>query len=230
MINQKKYSAVIVAGGKGYRVGGELPKQFLLISGKPMLMHTINAFYLSNKETRIIVVLPKEFISLWQQLCSDHNFVINHRIVVGGETRFHSVKNGLNEVPPDDFVAIHDGARPFVSPELIQKCFNESYKNQCGVIPVIDEINSVRRLTDNGSEIIDRSQLKLVQTPQVFPAHLLKNAYELDYDSSYTDDASVAEKYRVNIKLIPGEYTNIKITTSLDIILAEQIYKYLSKR
>ncbi|MBF6597349.1 MAG: 2-C-methyl-D-erythritol 4-phosphate cytidylyltransferase [Fermentimonas sp.] len=230
MINQKKYSAVIVAGGKGYRAGGELPKQFLLISGKPMLMHTINAFYLSNKETRIIVVLPKEFISLWQQLCSDHNFVINHRIVVGGETRFHSVKNGLNEVPPDDFVAIHDGARPFVSPELIQKCFNESYKNQCGVIPVIDEINSVRRLTDNGSEIIDRSQLKLVQTPQVFPAHLLKNAYELDYDSSYTDDASVAEKYRVNIKLIPGEYTNIKITTSLDIILAEQIYKYLSKR
>ena len=230
MANEKKYSAVIVAGGKGYRVGGELPKQFLPISGKPMLMHTINAFYLFNKEMRIIVVLPEEFVSLWQQLCSDHNFVINHKIVVGGETRFHSVKNGLNEVATEEIVAIHDGARPFVSPELIQTCYNEAFDSQCGVIPVVDEVNSVRRLTNNGSEIIDRSQLKLVQTPQVFPAHLLKSAYELDYDSSYTDDASVAEKYGVDIKLVPGEYTNIKITTSLDIILAEQIDKYLSKR
>ena len=230
MANEKKYSAVIVAGGKGYRVGRELPQQFLPISGKPMLMHTINAFYLFNKEIHIVVVVPKEFVSLWQQLCSEHNFVINHRIVVGGETRFHSVKNGLKEVATEDIVAIHDGARPFVSPELILMCFNESFEGQYGVIPVIDEVNSVRRLTDNGSEIIDRSQLKLVQTPQVFPAHLLKSAYELDYDSSYTDDASVAEKYGVNIKLVPGEYTNIKITTSLDIILAEQIDKYLSKR
>ena len=230
MLNEKKYSAVIVAGGKGYRVGGELPKQFLPLGGKPMLMHTINAFYLFNKETRIIVVLPKEFVSLWQQLCSERHFKINHRIVVGGETRFHSVKNGLNEVSSEEIVAIHDGARPFVTPELIQKCYKEAVENQCGVIPVIDEVNSVRKLTDKGSEIIDRSQLKLVQTPQVFPAHLLKSAYELQYDSSYTDDASVAEKYGVNIKLIPGEYTNIKITTSLDIILAEQIVEYLSKR
>ena len=230
MINPKKYSAVIVAGGKGSRVGGELPKQFLPVGGKPILMHAIEAFYLFNKEMRIIVVLPEEFVSLWQQLCSEHHFIINYRIVVGGETRFYSVKNGLDEVAPEDFVAIHDGARPFATPQLIQMCYNESIENQCGVIPVIDEINSVRRLTDNGSEIVDRSQLKLVQTPQVFPAHLLKSAYELDYDSSYTDDASVAEKYGVNIKLIPGEHTNIKITTSLDIILAEQIEKYLSKR
>ena len=144
MINEKKYSAVIVAGGKGYRAGGELPKQFLPLGGKPMLMHTINAFYLFNKETRIIVVLPEEFVSLWQQLCSEHNFVINHRIVVGGETRFHSVKNGLNEVSTEEIVAIHDGARPFVSPELIKKCYEEAVENQCGVIPVIDEVNSVR--------------------------------------------------------------------------------------
>jgi 2-C-methyl-D-erythritol 4-phosphate cytidylyltransferase len=230
MINEKKYCAVIVAGGKGNRVGGEIPKQFLFIGGKPMLMHTIEAFYLFNKETRIVVVLPEEFVSLWQQLCSNHHFIINHRIVVGGETRFHSVKNGLNEVSPEGIVAIHDGARPFVSPQLIQMCYNESVENQCGVIPVIDEINSVRRLTSSGSEIIDRSQLKLVQTPQVFPAHLLKRAYELEYDSSYTDDASVAEKYGVNIKLIPGEYTNIKITTSLDIVIAEHINENLSKR
>ncbi len=131
MANEKKYSAVIVAGGKGYRVGGELPKQFLPIGGKPMLMHTLNAFYLFNKEMRIIVVLPEEFVSLWQQLCSEHNFVINHRIVVGGETRFHSVKNGLNEVSSEEIVAIHDGARPFVSPELIQTCYNYAFDNQC---------------------------------------------------------------------------------------------------
>lgn len=230
MTNQKKYSSVIVAGGKGYRVGSKLPKQFLHIAGKPMLMHTINAFYLFKKEMRIIIVLPEEFVSLWQQLCSEHNFRIKHTLVVGGETRFHSVKNGLNEVAQDEFVAIHDGARPFVSPNLIQMCFNESIENHCGVIPVVDEMNSVRRLTDKGSEIIDRSQLKLVQTPQVFPAHLLKNAYELDYNPLFTDDASVAEKYGVKIKLTSGEYTNIKITTPLDFILAKQIYKYLSKR
>ena len=230
MISNKKISAVIVAGGKGYRVGGELPKQFMSIGGKPMLMHTIQAFYSYNKDTRIIIVLPQEFVSLWQNLCDEHHFLINHSVVIGGETRFHSVKNGLDEVPTDDIVAIHDGARPFVSPQLIEMCFNESFENQCGVIPVVDEINSVRKLTDNGSEIIDRSKLKLVQTPQVFPAQLIKNAYEVDFDSSYTDDSSVAEKHGVNIKLVTGEYTNIKITTSYDILMAEFLVEYLSKR
>lgn len=226
----KKNSVVIVAGGKGNRVGGDIPKQFMPMGGKPMLMHTIKAFYSFNKDIKIILVLPDEFISLWQQLCSEYLFQIKHIVVVGGETRFHSVKNGLKEVSPEEMVAIHDGARPFVTPTLINKCYNESFDSGCGVIPVVDEVNSIRKITDGGSEIINRSELKLVQTPQVFPAHLLKSAYETEYSSSYTDDASVAEKSGINIKLIPGEYTNIKITTSLDIVIAECLVNYLSKR
>lgn len=229
MISKKK-SVVIVAGGKGNRVGADIPKQFMPMGGKPMLMHTIKAFYSFNKDIKIILVLPDEFISLWQQICSEHLFQIKHIVVVGGETRFHSVKNGLKEVSPEEMVAIHDGARPFVTPTLINKCYNESFDSGCGVIPVVDEVNSIRKITDSGSEIINRSELKLVQTPQVFPAHLLKSAYEIEYSSFYTDDASVAEKSGIKIKLIPGEYTNIKITTSLDIVIAECLVNYLSKR
>lgn len=230
MMISKKKSVVIVAGGKGNRVGADIPKQFMPMGGKPMLMHTIKAFYSFNKDIKIILVLPDEFISLWQQICSEHLFQIKHIVVVGGETRFHSVKNGLKEVSPEEMVAIHDGARPFVTPTLINKCYNESFDSGCGVIPVVDEVNSIRKITDSGSEIINRSELKLVQTPQVFPAHLLKSAYEIEYNSFYTDDASVAEKSGIKIKLIPGEYTNIKITTSLDIVIAECLVNYLSKR
>lgn len=230
MMISKKKSVVIVAGGKGNRVGADIPKQFMPMGGKPMLMHTIKAFYSFNKDIKIILVLPDEFISLWQQICSEHLFQIKHIVVVGGETRFHSVKNGLKEVSPEEMVAIHDGARPFVTPTLINKCYNESFDSGCGVIPVVDEVNSIRKITDSGSEIINRSEVKLVQTPQVFPAHLLKSAYEIEYSSFYTDDASVAEKSGIKIKLIPGEYTNIKITTSLDIVIAECLVNYLSKR
>ncbi len=230
MSDDKKYSVVIVAGGKGFRVGGDIPKQFIPIGSKPMLMHTIEAFYSFNKNIRIIIVLPNEFVQLWQQLCDEQNFTIKHSIVLGGETRFHSVKNGLNEVAPDEIVAIHDGARPFVTPKLIENCFNEAFNSQCGIIPVIDEINSVRRVTANGSEIVDRTELKLVQTPQVFPAHLLQEAYQIKYNSSFTDDASVAERNGIEIRLIPGENSNIKITTPLDIIIAEYLLQNLSKR
>jgi 2-C-methyl-D-erythritol 4-phosphate cytidylyltransferase len=230
MSDDKKYSVVIVAGGKGFRVGGDIPKQFIPIGSKPMLMHTIEAFYSFNKNIRIIIVLPNEFVQLWQQLCDEQNFTIKHSIVLGGETRFHSVKNGLNEVAPDEIVAIHDGARPFVTPKLIENCFNEAFNSQCGIIPVIDEINSVRRVTANGSEIVDRTELKLVQTPQAFPAHLLQEAYQIKYNSSFTDDASVAERNGIEIRLIPGENSNIKITTPLDIIIAEYLLQNLSKR
>jgi 2-C-methyl-D-erythritol 4-phosphate cytidylyltransferase len=230
MSDDKKYSVVIVAGGKGFRVGGDIPKQFIPIGSKPMLMHTIEAFYSFNKNIRIIIVLPNEFVQLWQQLCDEQNFTIKHSIVLGGETRFHSVKNGLNEVAPDEIVAIHDGARPFVTPKLIENCFNEAFNSQCGIIPVIDEINSVRRVTANGSEIVDRTELKLVQTPQAFPAHLLQEAYQTKYNSSFTDDASVAERNGIEIRLIPGENSNIKITTPLDIIIAEYLLQNLSKR
>ncbi len=223
-------SVVIVAGGKGYRTGAEIPKQFIPIAGKPMLMHTVETFYNYSKSIRIILVLPQDYISLWRQVCRDHNFTLKHIIVKGGETRFHSVKNGLKEVSPDEIVAVHDGARPFASVKLINRCYKETYDSQCGVIPVVDEVNSIRKITGDGSEIINRTDIKIVQTPQVFPGSLLKSAYEAKYDPSFTDDASVAERNGVTIKLICGEDTNLKITTSFDMELSDHIFKYLSKR
>ena len=230
MIPEKKYSVIIVAGGKGYRAGGELPKQFLSIGGKPMLMHTIQAFQTYDYRVRIIVVLPEGYKPLWEQLCDEYQFSVNHKIVYGGETRFHSVKNGLQEVSDEEIVCIHDAARPFVTSDLIGRCFDESFNNQCGVIPVIDEVNSVRRITQTGSEIVDRQELKLIQTPQAFPAEMQKNAYNTKYETSFTDDASVAEKSGIKIKLIEGEQSNIKITTAFDLKLAEFYFQYLSKR
>src|SRR5690554_3337809 len=146
-----KQSVVIVAGGKGYRLGADIPKQFISIAGKPMLMHTIESFNNYDSSVRIILVLPKDYLSLWQQLCVKHKFVLKHIIVEGGDTRFHSVKNGLKEVFPEEIVAVHDGARPFVSSELIGKCYKEAFEHQCGVIPVVDEINSIRRINFTGS-------------------------------------------------------------------------------
>ena len=230
MIPEKKYSVVIVAGGKGNRAGGDLPKQFMSVDGKPMLMYTINAFYEYDYRMRIIVVLPEGFKPMWKQLCSDHQFDIQHKLTVGGETRFHSVKNGLDEISDDETVGIHDAARPFVTPQLIGRCFDQSFQNDCGVIPVVDEVNSVRLITLDGSKMIDRKLLKVVQTPQVFPAEMIKKAYKAEYDSSFTDDASVAEKSGAKIQLLDGEYTNIKITTSLDLSLAECYLRKVSKR
>lgn len=230
MIPERNYSVIIVAGGKGYRAGGELPKQFLTIGGKPMLMHTIQAFYDYDYRVRIIVVLPDGYKPLWQKLCDEYKFTVNHKIVYGGESRFHSVKNGLNEVSDEETVCIHDAARPFVTTDLIGRCFDDSFDNHCGIIPVINEVNSVRKLTESGSIIVDRQELKLVQTPQAFPADLLKAAYNTQYDSSFTDDASVAEKNGLKIMLVDGEDTNIKITTAFDIELAEFYFQYLSKR
>lgn len=213
----EKYSAIIVAGGKGLRVGGEVPKQFQLIGNKPMLMHTIEVFYACNRQMKIVVVLPRDYYSLWDNLCKKYHFTIPVVTVEGGETRFHSVRNGLSIVSDDEIVAIHDAARPFVLPEVIDRCFRESSLFECGVIPVIDEKNSVRIVAPDGSsKPIDRNSIKLVQTPQVFPAHLLKKAYNVDYRSHFTDDASVAEEYGIEIHLVEGNEENIKITTAFD--------------
>lgn len=230
MIPERKYSVIIVAGGKGYRAGGEIPKQFLKIGGKPMLMHTIQAFHNYDYRVRIIVVLPEGYQTLWEQLCKEYEYTVDHKFVEGGETRFHSVKNGLKEVSDEETVCIHDAARPFVTTDLIGRCFDNSFNNNCGVIPVVDEVNSVRRLTETGSVAVNRQELKLVQTPQAFPADLLKAAYNTKYESAFTDDASVAEKNGIKIKLVEGENTNIKITTAFDVELAEFYFQYLSKR
>ena len=139
MIPEQHFSVVIVAGGKGLRAGGDIPKQFQPIGGKPMLMHTIEAFYNFDYRMRIVVVLPDEFRDLWYELCEKHDFKIQHTIVSGGETRFHSVKNGLSEISEDEIVGIHDAARPFVSKEVIERCYREAFDFRCGIIPVIEE-------------------------------------------------------------------------------------------
>ena len=221
MIPEQHFSVVIVAGGKGLRAGGEIPKQFQPIGGKPILMRTAEAFYNFDYRMRIVVVLPDEFRDLWYELCEKHDFKIQHTIVSGGETRFHSVKNGLSEISEDEIVGIHDAARPFVSKEVIERCYREAFDFRCGIIPVIEEKNSVRILTGCESKPFDRIRIRVVQTPQVFPADLLKNAYETPYREEFTDDASVAEDDGIQIKLVEGDEKNIKITTSFDLKLAD---------
>ncbi|HHV87254.1 MAG TPA: 2-C-methyl-D-erythritol 4-phosphate cytidylyltransferase [Petrimonas sp.] len=225
MSKLQHFSVVIVAGGKGLRAGGEIPKQFQPIGEKPMLMRTIEAFYNFDDQMRIVIVLPEEFRHLWNELCEKHNFRLSHTIVSGGETRFHSVKNGLSEISEDEIVGIHDAARPFVSKEVIGRCYREAFDFRCGIIPVIEERNSVRILTAYENKAFDRERIRVVQTPQVFPAGLLKNAYETPYREEFTDDASVAEDDGIQIKLVEGDEKNIKITTPLDLRFAEFLYR-----
>jgi len=212
---------VVVAGGQGLRAGGTLPKQFQRIGEKPMLMHTLRAFHVYDYRMRIILVIPEGYRPLWETLCDECRFTVPHVVVHGGETRFHSVRNGLREISDEETVGIHDGARPFVTPSLIGCCFDTSFEQGVGVIPVVDEVNTVRVLTETGSRMVDRTRLKIVQTPQVFPAAMVKRAYEQEYDPTFTDDASVVERSGMTVRLVEGEETNVKITTSFDLAVAE---------
>lgn len=230
MMRDKKLSVIIVAGGKGARAGGELPKQFQPVGGKPMLMRTIEVFYDYDSRMHIVVVLPEGFEAYWEQLCSRHQFMVPHVVTRGGKTRFHSVKNGLALVSDEETVGVHDAARPFVTSELIGHCFDTVFTHHCGVIPVVEEVNSVRQLTAEGSRMLDRKLLRVVQTPQVFPAAALKSAYDTSYDPAFTDDASVAERNGMHIMLVEGEASNLKITTPFDFLIAAQYDKLMSKR
>jgi 2-C-methyl-D-erythritol 4-phosphate cytidylyltransferase len=215
-----KNNVIVVAGGKGLRMGSELPKQFIPIGGKPVLMRTIEAFYRFDTDIHIILVLPDSHQDYWKQLCSEYDFMVGHTIVSGGETRFHSVKNGLALVE-EGIVGVQDGVRPFASAEMIGRCFSAA-RNFKAVVPVIDSTDSLRTMVDEErSEIVDRSKIRLVQTPQVFHADVLKKAYETAYQETFTDDASVVESMGVDIHLVQGEPTNIKITTPLDLKIGE---------
>lgn len=220
MIPKRKYSVIIVAGGKGLRAGGEIPKQFQAIGGMPVLMRTVKAFHDFDSRMRVVIALSPEFISYWEELCRAHSFDIPHEVVAGGETRFHSVKNALAIISDNEIVGIHDAARPFVTPDLIERCYQEASDFDCGIVPVIDEPNSVRLMEGYQSKVINRSLVKIVQTPQVFPAQLIKNAYQLPYKNEFTDDASVAEEDGIQIRLVPGNLTNMKITSPLDLDFA----------
>ena len=215
------YTVLIVAGCKGLRMGSDLPKQFLPIGGKPVLMHTIEAFHHFDRTMKIILVLPQEQQTYWQELCAKHSFVIEHTVVDGGETRFHSVKNGLACVN-SGLVGVHDGVRPFVSPEVIKRCY-ELAAIKKAVIPVIDVVETVRHITETGSETVSRNDYKLVQTPQVFDAELLKQAYAQEYTPFFTDDASVVEAMGVSVCLAEGNRENIKITTPFDLKISSAL-------
>ena len=215
------HTVLIVAGGKGLRMGSDLPKQFLPIGGKPVLMHTIEAFHHFDRTMKIILVLPQEQQTYWQELCAKHSFVIEHTVVDGGETRFHSVKNGLACVN-SGLVGVHDGVRPFVSPEVIKRCY-ELAAIKKAVIPVIDVVETVRHITETGSETVSRNDYKLVQTPQVFDAELLKQAYAQEYTPFFTDDASVVEAMGVSGCRAEGNRENIKITTPFDLKISSAL-------
>lgn len=217
----KKY-VLIVAGGKGLRMGGEQPKQFLPLKGRPVLMHTLEQFYRSDVAMEIILVLPHEQQNYWKQLCEEHHFTIKHRVADGGESRFHSVKNGLSLIETPSIVGVHDGVRPFVSVDVINRCYELALTKEA-VVPVVDVVDTVRHITKNGSETVDRSAYKLVQTPQVFNADLLLKGYEQAYSSAFTDDASVVEAMGVKVTLTPGNRENIKLTTPFDLKVAEAL-------
>lgn len=214
-----KQYALIVAGGKGLRMGSELPKQFLPIGGKPVLMRTIEAFYAYNPEIQIILVLPGSQQAYWAELCREHHFALPHVVADGGDTRFHSVKNGLSFVNTPSLVGVHDGVRPFVSREVIARCYAQAAEKRA-VVPVIDVVETIRHLESDNSVTVSRDDYKLVQTPQVFESDLLKRAYEQPYTPHFTDDASVVEALGVPVALTAGNRENIKITTPFDLKIA----------
>ena len=216
---------IIVAGGKGLRMGSDIPKQFLPIGGKPVLMRTLERFRAYSSALQIILVLPEAQQDYWRQLCEEYHFDVEHQIANGGQTRFHSVQNGLALVPDDaeGVVGVHDGVRPFPSIEVIRNCY-ETTRTAKAVIPVIPVVETVRQLISNGqvsSRTVPRDEYRLVQTPQTFDIQLLKAANEQPYNDGFTDDASVVESYGYAITLVEGNRENIKITTPYDLKIAE---------
>ncbi len=226
MFSNFKYYALIVAGGSGTRMQTAIPKQFLLLRGRPVLMYTIEAFYHSGAKPQLIVVLPADYHSYWQQLCADHNFSIPYQLVAGGETRFHSVKNGLDTITddPEALVAVHDAVRPLVTKEIIDESYQhaEKYGN---AITAVKSRDSVRQFREGASIGLFRDEIYLVQTPQTFRLPQLKKAYLQKYNSQFTDDASVVEHAGETVSLIEGSYQNIKITFPEDIGMAETVLK-----
>ena len=214
--------ALIVAGGKGLRMGASIPKQFLPVNGLPILMLTIKRFREYDGSLRIILVLPKEQHEYWNELCKNYHFTDAYAVVEGGETRFHSVRNGLAAIPDDaeGVVGIHDGVRPFPSVEVIRACY-ETARTAKAVIPVVPVVETVRHIVAGGkTETVDRADYRLVQTPQTFDIQLLKQAYAQPYRDCFTDDASVVESAGHEVTLIEGNRENIKITTPFDLRIA----------
>jgi len=212
---------IIVAGGKGLRMGSDIPKQFLPVAGRPVLMRTIERFREYSAILNMILVLPRAQQDYWRQLCSEYSFDTDYMLADGGDTRFNSVKNGLALVPDDNdgVVGVHDGVRPFPSIEVIDRCYNEARRSGAA-IPVVPVVETLRHTTGG---TVPRGDYRLVQTPQTFGTTLLKRAYRQDYTDGFTDDASVVENLGHPITLVDGNRENIKITTPFDLAVADSI-------
>lgn len=223
----KDLTVIIVAGGKGQRMRTDFPKQFMPLAGKPILMRTIGRFAATYPNSRIIVAMNSDYIGYWGRLCDEYSFKVPHTVCGGGERRFDSVRNALQLAPDSGFIAVHDGVRPMVSGELIQRAVNDA-RTYGAVVPVIPLSNSIRELQDGGSRVVDRDNYRLVQTPQVFRADILKAAYVSDHGLAFTDDASVVEASGHPVWLCEGEDTNLKITDPVDMIVAEALIKMFS--
>jgi 2-C-methyl-D-erythritol 4-phosphate cytidylyltransferase len=219
----KKF-VIIVAAGAGKRFSNTVPKQFELLQGKPILMYSIEAFFEAAPDIQIIVVIPKDFIDHWKELCSTYNFNMPHQVIEGGPERFHSVKNGVALIQNDGLVAVHDGARPLISQEIIKNAWRMA-ENYGTAIPAIEISDSVRTVEGGINRPANRKKLRLVQTPQVFKCSILKKAYQQQYDPSFTDDATVVEASGEKINLIEGSIENIKVTRAHDLIIAEALLK-----
>ena len=222
-----KLYVVIVAGGSGKRMHADLPKQYIEVAGKPVLMHTIEKFRAFDSSIEIITVLPENQLRFWAGLQKKYSFNIPHTLVKGGKSRFYSVRNGLQFIDEPGLVAIHDGVRPFVSIDTIRRCF-ETAEKLGNAIPVISPSDTLRMVTEIGSETVNRLHFKQVQTPQVFNTDLIKKAYLQDYLPEFTDDATVLEKTGEKINLIEGNRENIKITNPEDLKIAESLWSIMT--
>ena len=210
---------VIVAGGSGSRMRTNIPKQFLELNGKPILIHTIERLYSISPNSNFILVLPKNQFQYWQDICAKFKFDLDYKLVEGGDSRFQSVKNGLSEIDRKSIVAIHDGVRPFVDKNVLENCIKKA-KDFGAAIPTLPITDSIRELKENGSQIRNRNQFVRVQTPQCFQSDIIIESYHQDFDPSFTDDASVVEKNGHKISLVKGNKENIKITTPEDLNIA----------
>lgn len=219
---QRKCYAVIVAGGSGSRMGGEIAKQFLMLGDKPILLHTIEAFLSLSFPVEIILVVPASLRDYWKNFYKEQRLSFKHTLVSGGITRFHSVKNAMKYVPEGALVAVHDGVRPFVPKDFLESLFAEAEEKRA-VIPAVKVVDSLRYTDDKGSRPVERDKYVSIQTPQIFHSELLLDAYSQAYNPAFTDDASVVESRGTKIYLTEGRMVNIKITRPEDLTLAQAI-------
>ena len=213
---------VITASGSGVRMQNIIPKQFLIIKNKPVLFYTIEQFYKYSPEIEIIITLNKDFVEYWSDLITEYKFTIKHRIVIGGRTRYQSVKNAVNTVNENCLIAVHDAVRPFVSVDTIANCYEiaEKYGN---AVPYTKITDSIRKIDNSENYTVDRENYVRIQTPQVFKSEILKNAYSLELGTIYTDDSSIVERLGEKINLVEGDIENFKITTAYDLKISELI-------